>query len=216
MVEILLDDPGLVENAEDGMSCFHACVQMIMRTQKTAEVFSFADIDKILRRKPGKYSWEYAVLTELVKRKFDVKLIQTFNLERFIDNPEDYLIEYFGEEAGKNQIENSQLDEVIEDAKNFLSSGCEVVQNRVPNLEDVRDLLKEGYFLIPIINQKILQSDPGYVAHSIVLFGFSNRGVRFHNPGPPATRASEIDWTLFEKAWSSPSESARSLIAVRP
>jgi hypothetical protein len=218
MVEILLDDPGLVENAADGTACFHACIQMAMRLKKTADVPSFQDMDQMMRRAPGKYAWEYALLSELIRRNFAVKFIQNFDLQKFVEEPEGYLLEFYGQEAGKIQIENSDLDTVVEDAKNFLecASNHRCLEQRTPSLDDVKGLLRQGYLLIPLINQRILQADPGYAAHYIVIFGFSDRGVRIHNPGPPATRASEIDWTLFERAWSSPQESARNLIAIRP
>ena len=34
-LEISLRDPGLVENSADGMSCLHACIQMIQRASSS-------------------------------------------------------------------------------------------------------------------------------------------------------------------------------------
>jgi hypothetical protein len=77
MSDILLNDPGLVENAADGANCMYACMQMVMRTKPNGRVFSFEEIDKILRRKPGYYSWGYAIHTAVARKGFDVKDIGT-------------------------------------------------------------------------------------------------------------------------------------------
>jgi len=216
-METVLQDPGLVENDSDGMSCFLACTQMVMRSRNGAAVPSFDELGKIIRRKTGEYSWEYAMLSYLSHHGFHVKYITTFDVERLYKEKEKYLYEYLGAEAAQDQIVNSNMSAVYEDAKTFAGELSDVVRDvRVPTCDDIKQLLSDGYYLIPYVNQKILQSNDGYAAHMIVLYGYSDRGVRIHNPGPPPTRASEIAWDLFVRAWSSPSEAARILMAVKP
>lgn len=215
-MEFNLPNPGLVENDSDGTSCFLACIQMIMRRKNGGEVYSFKKLSEIIRRKEGEYSWEYGMLAKLADMNFSVKFISTFDLKRFCEDTIPYMYEYFGDEAAKDQIENSNMNNAVEDSRLFLGNKNSDIDRRIPEREDITSLIKNGYYLIPYVNQKIFQADPGYVAHTVLLYGFSDRGVRMHNPGPPATEASEIAWDLFEKAWSSPSRDSRILMAIKP
>jgi hypothetical protein len=214
-MEYNLLNPGLVENDADGTSCFLACAQMVMRAKRGGSVLSFHELSKLIRRKEG-YSWEYAILSYLADDGFQVKFITSFDLRRLYTEKAEYMYEYFGKEAAADQLKHSNMENVYADAMRFVENTNVTVELRVPQKEDLVSLLKTGYYLIPYINQKILQADAGYVSHTVVVYGYSERGVRFHNPGPPATCASEITWELFMRAWSSPSENARILVAVKP
>jgi hypothetical protein len=216
MPELLNLNPGLVPNDRDGKSCFLACSQMLLRTQHGVAVPSFDQLSRIIHRKPGQYSWEYAMLTYFASVGFSVRCITTFDLKRLCDEGNSYMYEYFGAEAAEDQIRNSDMDQVRKDMREFLEAPGVDVISRIPEQSDVKSLLAEGFYLIPYVNQRILQADPGYVAHTVFVYGFSSRGVRLHNPGPPATEATEIAWDLFVKAWSSPKDESRILFAARP
>jgi hypothetical protein len=189
---------------------------MLFRTQPGIRVPSFAELDAVLHRKAGEFSWEYPLLNYFADAGFDVRLISAFNLQRFVEEGDAYMYEYFGPEAAENQIRNSDMRRARADTKAFLASLRVTIVPAVPQLADIRSLLLDGFYLIPYVNQRILQADDGYVAHTIFAYGFSPRGVRMHNPGPPATEASEIAWPLFEKAWSSPTAGSRILFAAKP
>ncbi len=214
--ERLLKNPGLVENGPDGASCFHACIQMAMRTKSGGHVYSFQEIDAIQKRSPGFYSWEYAMLDRLSQEGFLCEVISAFSLERFVREGAAYLIEYFGEASAKDQIEHTEdLAAVIDFARQYMMRKTAKYDERIPTLDDVRTAIDNGWYLIPTINQRILQADPDFAMHSVFAYGYSERGVRIHNPGPPATEASEIAWDLFEKTWSSPKESSRQMIKIK-
>jgi hypothetical protein len=71
-------------------------------------------------------------------------MIDVFDTERFILNPSQYIIEFFGDEVGQVQIVNSDLPQVVEDAKYFMKNGIEV-ENRIPTKMDIIKLC--GYCL---------------------------------------------------------------------
>jgi hypothetical protein len=214
--EILNYNPGLVPNDSDGKSCFLACSQMILRTKPGTRVLSFEELGAVIHRRSGEYSWEYAMLTFFSQNGFEVKFISKFDLRRLCDEGNKYMYEFFGTEAAEDQIRNSNMTQALDDARLFLQSSGVQTLCKVPQLADIKQMLNDGFYLIPYVNQRIFQADEGYVAHTILIYGCSSRGVRMHNPGPPATEASEISWKLFEKAWSSPNVDARILFAVRP
>jgi hypothetical protein len=213
MIQTLLD-PGLVLNGPDGMSCFPACIQMVMRSKNGIGVPSFNEMDAISRRSEGKYTWEYALLAYLARCGFQVRLFSLLDLQKLAANPRDYLVEFYGDEVGADQADNSDLAHLSEDVKAFQGEAGAEWKNAIPDDQTVRSEILAGRYVIPIINQRILQADAGYVAHSVVVYGVSNRGVTIHNPGPPATAANEIAWDLFRKAWEYPSPDTRMMISV--
>lgn len=216
MQEVLNFNPGLVPNDVDGASCFLACSQMVLRTTPGKAILSFEELGKIIHRAPGEYSWEYGLLSHFAESGFKVQIISTFDLHRLVAEGNSYMYEYFGQEAADNQIKHSNMVQGIADVKAFLANSKVRLDYRIPQIKDIKSLLMEGFYLIPYLNQRMLQADDGYVAHTVFVYGFSERGVRMHNPGPPATEATEVAWSLFEKAWSSPSDEARVLFAVKP
>lgn len=213
--EIVLPNPGLVENSADAEHCVHACFQMLFRTNRGATVPSFADLDLMMDKVPGKYTWEYALLGSMANSGFDVKIIWEIDVEHLAADPAAFLIKHYGPTVGQEYIDNSDLPSVQRGAVALQRSHA-TIERRSPDVADVVRLLQDGYYLTATINQRVLQADPGYVAHSIVIYGASRRGIRIHNPGPPATEASEITWDLFEKAWAYPTSAARNIMAVRP
>lgn len=216
MKEILLTNPGLVENAPDETSCYLSCIQMVMRTKNGGRVYSFDEMDDIQKRPKGCASWEFALLQHLAREGFDCVMIAAFSLARFVKEGEAYLNEFYGKEAAAYMLDHTDdLSVVIDFARQFLEYPQAKYEERVPTLDDVRKAIDEGFYIIPMINQRILQADPGVAMHSVLIYGYSNRGVRFHNPGPPSTEASEITWEMFDKAWSSPQESSRQLILMK-
>ncbi|MEA2832111.1 MAG: hypothetical protein QOG66_313 [Methylobacteriaceae bacterium] len=216
MSEFRLENPGLVVNGPDGMSCLHACIQMVMRARQTGAVLSFEQIDSILGRTQGMYSFDYAILNHLAGNGFQVQCIQKFDVAKLVETGGSYFTEFYGEEVGADLILNSEIDKGIDAAKEFMRNERIGKAFRVPRLSEIKSLLRKGYYILPIINQRILQADPGYVSHSILVYGYSDRGLRFHNPGPPASEGGEIPWALFEKAWSFPDRDARNILAIRP
>ncbi len=188
---------------------------MLLRTKLGGAVPSFDELSKIIHRREGMYSWEYGMLTYLSQVGFDVKFISEFDLRVSARKRTTICTNFFGAEAAEDQIRNSDMNQAIRDIEEFLRAPGPEIDSRTPQISDVKNLLRDGFYLIPYVNQRIFQCDPGYVAHTIFVYGFSERGIRVHNPGPPATEAAEISWDLFEKAWSSPSQNARILFAAR-
>ena len=215
LMEARLRDPGLVQNDESGMRCLHACVQMAFRAATGLAIPTFERLAQVLNAPEGKYAWSYPLLTFMKKEGFEVKMVEMFDVVQFTERPEKYLIEFLGTEVGEDQIKNSALDRVVEDAKTMIDSGVQI-ELREPTKKDVVNFIADGYYVIPPVNQRVLQADQGYVGHAIFVFGVSERGIRFHNPGPPSTADSEIAWSLFEKAWAFPDAKAKNLFAVKP
>ncbi len=212
----LLPDPGFVPNTPEQIHCFQATLLMALRSRPYEEVPSLADLDKHIGSTPGKYSWPYAGLAYMARRGFKVLLWEAFDPAALLARGEDYILEFYGESAGRDSIAKSDMPALLKAARECLDSATFTRKHEIPRFEDIKNLLRDGYYLNLGVNQKILQGDSGYVGHGIFVFGYTENSIIAHNPGPPSTVASEIPWYLLEKAWSSPNEQARMLYAFRP
>ena len=54
-----------------------------------------------------------------------------------------------------------------------------------------------------------------YVGHSIVVKGYDEENLYFNDPGLPGVENRKVDFKLFEKAWSVPTEQSRNIAAFR-
>lgn len=179
MTEVLLKDPGFVGNGSDGNSCMHACMQMVMRTKPNGRVFSFEEIDKILRRKPGYYSWPYAIHSAVHREGFDIQSIGLFSTERFVEKGASYLYEYHDAEAAEVQIKHADMPTILEDARDFLKH-CDIVsREHLPTVNDIQEALSNGWHVVPLINPKVLLGHPGYAGHFVFVFGFNDQEIIF-------------------------------------
>lgn len=216
-MNVLLDDPGLVENSEYAEHCVHACFQMIFRTRNGGAVPSFGELDRLMNKRPGKYTYEFALLADMPEKGFETRIIWGLDLNQIISDPKSFFLHHYGREVGTETIINTDLDQLREDAKR-LSDNIDkvIIKQRPATKNDLIEHISEGFYIMCTINQRVLQADPGYVAHSIIVFGCSHRGVTIHNPGPPSVKGSEITWDLFDRAWAFPTAAARNILAFRP
>jgi hypothetical protein len=188
---------------------------MALRTGHGVAIPSFDELDIVMRTDPLLYTWQYAIMRILAANNFELKMIESFDVNAFLENKEGYLLSYLGEEVGRDQIEKSDLEIVEHDLRSIMRSQPDVFVTKEPSLTDLENHIRDGWYCLCNVNQKILQADEGYVGHMLFVYGTSWRGPRLHNPGPPASRGTEIAWDLFNRAWSYPTSNARNLLAVR-
>lgn len=212
----ILPDPGFVPNTGDNMHCFQATLLMAMRTRPHSSIPSVEELDMAIGTTKGKYSWPYAGLALLHDIGFDVLLWEAFDPAELIAIGEQYILDFFGEQVGADQIANSDVPKLIDDAKSCLSARRLKMLHSIPEFGDLTRLIRDGYYLNVGVNQRILQGDTGYVGHGIFAFGCSEESVIVHNPGPPPQSYSEISRYLLDRAWSYPNRRARTVYAFRP
>ena len=214
MNEVTLQAPYFVPNTDDAEHCLQACASMVLSVLMPTQKFSFKELDEMSDKGEGKYTWPLRILVEFAKYGLGVSIIEPFDYVQFSNDPERYLVRQFGEEVGRDQIVNSDLPSVVRAAEVIISHPLIRVTTRIPTKDDIYELLGRGAYIICNVNQRVLQGDPGYVGHFIVIYGANDQGCLIHNPGPPAKKAEVIEWKLFDAAWSYPSDNARNLMGI--
>lgn len=200
-------------NTPDDTHCFQAVIKMVLKYFWPKRDYSFEELDKITAKVEGMWTWQMAGLVWLQENGFEVKVIEVFDYERFIEEKEKYLLEFYGEEAGEEQIQHSYLPNEFEYARRFIK-GVEI-EKRLPNLSDIQGLVHKGYLVVCLVNAKRLNNKSGYVGHFVLVKGYDRKSLIIHDPGLPAIENRIVPDDIFEKAWADPDEKAKSLWAVR-
>ncbi|MBI2637528.1 MAG: C39 family peptidase [Candidatus Sungbacteria bacterium] len=144
---------------------------------------------------------------------FDVKNIETFDYEKFITFKEQYLYDFYGKEVGESQISHSDINQEFKYAEEFIKKISNEV--RIPTIDDAKRLLEEGYLIICNVNYHVLNNNPGYSGHFVVVKGFDGKKFVLHDPGPPPIENRVVDFETFEKAWAFPDESTKGIMAFK-
>lgn len=200
-------------NSSDDTHCFQACLKMVLKFFLPKQNFSWNDLDKITAYVEGLWTWPTVGLIWLKSKGFDVKNIELFDYEKFNKLKGQYLIDLYGREVGEAQIKHSNIDQEIKYAKEFKKKFD--IEKRIPNIDDIENLLKDNYLLILSVNSNMLDNEPGYTGHFVLVKGFSDLNLILHDPGLPPRKNRTIDFETFERAWAYPDDNSKSLIAVK-
>ena len=201
------------ENTSDDTHCFQASFRMVLKYFLPEKDFTFKELDDITAKKESLWTWPFAGSIWMRENNFEVKSIDCFNFQMFIEKGGQYIIDEYGAEVGEAQIKNSNIAQERKFAKKFLS--CIETEARIPQKEDIQILMSDGYINIVNLNVRALNGREGYAGHSIVITGFDDLGFWFHDPGLPGIKNRYITSDIFEKAWSYPSDKAKNILAFR-
>lgn len=199
-------------NTADNTHCLQASLKMILEHFKPDQILSFEDMDIISAKVEDLWTWQFASTVWMQEQGFEVVDIEVFDFPKFIEKGEDYILEFFGQEAGQVQIKNSKISQEIDYAKKFY----EVIriEKRIPDLDDIKKFLDQGYLLICGIDSGVLDGGE-YAAHAVAVKGYDENSLYVNDPGLPPIENRKVSFELFQKAWSAPSETARNILAFK-
>lgn len=199
-------------NHPDGTHCYQAALSMVL--QGLGEVaYSFDKLDQITGKLPGKWTWPTQSFLWLLDHEFELRLIETFDYEKFGKEGKKYLQDKYGKEVADSQEVNSDLEREQGLALQFAHQ--KILEDRVPEWGDLEQLLKEGFLVICNINANELFHQEGYSGHFVVLLDVTSEEIVLHDPGLPPKPSLKVSKELFEKAWSYPSQESRNLLGIR-
>jgi len=200
-------------NTPDNTHCFQAVLKMASKYFWPGEDYSWEELEKITAKKDGLWTWPMSGLFWLSKRGVELVCVEMFDYEKFIQLKGRYLLEEYGEEVGKAQIENSDIEQEIEVAEEFVK--MVTIKKDIPEIDDLKDFLTQDYLLICNVNSNKLNNRDGYTGHFILIKGFDDDNFYIHNPGLPAAENQSVGYSLFEKAWAYPNDKAKNVFAFK-
>lgn len=167
----------------------------------TGKSFSLAELDKITKRKDGKWTATCQILPYLYDLGLKVKAYSRSELEPCLEG-EPYLRRMFGADADK-VLQFIDVPVFVESVQNSLK--YDLWEKKILTLPELEDHLKEGRPLIVVLDWGIVLGRNGrYQGHTGILVGFDQDSFYFQNSGPLDPQPEmPIPKELFLKAWSS-------------
>lgn len=200
-------------NTGDGTHCFQAVLKMALATFEPDKDYSYEQLDRISQKVEGKWTWPTAAMVWLMERGYEVRLVEEFDYKEFADRGMDYLIDKCGQEVAEAQADNSLIEEERKTAAAFVERAP--VDFRVPSLEDLKQLVEDGWVVICNINAALLHEQSGYTGHFVVITDVDDKEVTLHDPGLPPSPALSVELATFEHAWGYPSTTDKNVLAIR-
>lgn len=162
----------------------------------------------------GLWAWPTAALLWLTENGFTVHNVETFSYEDFAHLGGEYLLEYFGQKVGQEQIGHSDIDQEIGFAKAFTQNISSEI--RIPGIVDLQQSLDDGQLPCCNVNSRKLNNKDGYSGHFVVITGYDDDNLTIHDPGLPPQKDRIVSKELFEQAWAYPSDKAKNFFAIKP
>jgi len=180
------------------------------------EKLSLQDAEKMTNFVDGKPTWPFKSMLSFAKSGFKVMNIEDFAIDIFIIDPI---------KAIKIQISDEKIADTIISISNIqqekmLATECKSHPNinffqKIPELDDIKKLINEGYFLICNVNYWSLLNEDKYAGHFVIIEDITNTHILLQNPGLPPIKDQNVTHEQFLKAWRYPDKKAANIIAVR-
>ncbi len=200
-------------NTPDDTHCFQAAIKSVLKYFLPEKEFSFKKLEKMSAKKEGLWTWATAMMINLHKMGFDLVDIDTFNIQKFIKNGGEYLIEKYGKEVGNAQIEHSDINQEKRLFRKYLP--LHIHKTTLPSVSDIKKLVDHGYLVVCLVNSYALNAEKRYAGHFVVIFDYDANNLYMHDPGLPPRPNRKVNFKQFLKAWEYPDKKARNLTAYK-
>ncbi len=201
-------------NTKEGTHCFQACLKMILKYFVPEREFLWEELNKISEKKEGLWTWSMGAIIWFQENGFEAVNVEVFDYQKFIKKGKEYLAEMYGREAaGKTDIK-ADIEQGREQSKKFLEKIK--IQKRIPEKEEIFDLMEDGYIIMVQVNSMILNKREGYAGHFVVVKGWDDENFIINDPGGfPGIEDRKVSFEVFEKAWGYPGERNKGIMGFR-
>lgn len=197
----------------DNTHCFQSVLKMIRKHDFPNEDMSWQELEEFTGKKPGLWTWTTRGLVAMKQLGYDVIDWREFDYERFAERGGEYLMERYGSEMGKAQIEHCEVPYEMENAREL--GAILKTRQGLPTWKDMAMLLDQGYLVVCNVNSKALNGQPGYSGHFVLIYYLDDALIDMHDPGPPPQESRRISQDDFLRAWDYPSSKERNLMAFK-
>lgn len=200
-------------NTSDNTHCYQAVVKMILKYYFPDEEYSWQRLDTMTGKKEGLWTWPMMGWVSMAEKGLEVQYIGTFDYKKFVDDGEEYLIDRYGEEVGREQIAHSDIDYEREVSKRLISGFDQV--NRIPDYNEIGERLRDGWLVLTNVNYYSLYGKSGYAGHFVLILEVGENYVLVHDPGLTHKPNEMISSDKFMNAWNYSGKVNRWLTLVR-
>jgi hypothetical protein len=193
-----LDIP-FYKNEGDGNQCMQVAMQSVIKHFLNKE-YSREELDKLTGRKPNLWTWTPQVVPVLYDIGLNLRFYSKTDLKPLLEG-EIFIKEHFGKDADKI-LKFTDVTVLVESVKKLLE--YDLFERKILSPEEIELHIEKCHALIFIIdNNKITDAEKLYQGHYVVMTGFDEENVFYHDSGPVNPEADKkIPKTTFMEAWN--------------
>ncbi len=181
-----------------GVHCLEISIKMLLGYFYPKDEYTIKDLETITQKQYGKGSWSTAYSLWFIEHNFEVVHVSEFDFEKFKNNGIEHIRQVYGDEVADWQKLNTdyktalnQIDEYIKFIK---------IEKRKPLVKDIVKCMQKGYVARVSVDSGYLNNTNNYEGHSVIVVGFDENNVWFHDPGLPAFKNRKITKEKFQIA----------------
>ncbi len=140
------------------------------------------------------------MIVNLQKMGIEARLVDGLDYKRFSKEGGKYLKWEYGSYVAGRQIEMSDIESEMENAKEMVRRG--LWTKRKVGFKEVEALMNDGWIILAHVNSRVLNHRKGYSGHIVVVVGHTKNYVYIHNPGNPPEPNQKVSRKIFNKAYS--------------
>lgn len=195
---MILDVP-FYENTGDGNQCMQVAMKSVLK-HFLGKDYSLKALDKLTGRKKGYWTWTSQIAAVLYDLGLDLKFYSKTDLKPFLKG-EAFIRKRFGKDAYKI-LKFTDLPAVTKSIKKSKKYG--IFKKRKLSFEEVEFGIEQGYVPLMLIDwNKIAGRRDLYQGHFVVVTGFDEKHVYYHESGPKNPQQHrKVSKATFVKAWN--------------
>lgn len=116
--------------------------------------FSWAELDKLTHKVPGKGTWWLPAIVELNAMGLQTVHIGTFDYKKFHKDSKNYVLSFFSPEVAQWHLEKSDLVEIMPFIPKFVKNVSQ--STRPASIADLDRLIDEGWLVSINVNSRTL------------------------------------------------------------
>jgi hypothetical protein len=195
----ILKVPFYANTSGDGNQCYQVAMQSTLKYFLGKE-FSLEELDKLTRRKDGKWTATSQIVPTLYDLGLNVKLYSKSDLEPALAG-ESYLKKMFGDDYEK-VVKFIDVEVFVDSVKHLMKYG--LFEKRILDMDEIEEHIRNDHVLLVPLDWSIILGRTGpYQGHFGVITGFDDENIYFHNSGPKDPEPDmKIPKGTFIRAWN--------------
>jgi len=213
--------PPYYENFDE-THCFQCGLRGALEYFNPQKMWTWEELEELSGKKPGMGTWMFKTAADLPGLGYEVVLITDIDLIRLADEKEKYIIEFFGKEGAEFSLQYSDMEfEEANIRKAIANKSSFTFKHRSFTADDIRELLQQGFMVMPTFSSDVLYGNSGPIDHSVLIYAQDGDEVIFHENGGftdnqyPIGPSKRLPIYQFVKA-ASANGKMEGLIAIRP
>jgi len=186
-------------NDKDGKQCMQVAMKIVLKHFLDKDYY-LEELDRLTKRKKDKWTWTPQIVSVLYDIGLDVKYYSSVDLKDMLEG-EGYVRKVMGDDAEK-VLKFMDVPVVVDSIKKLLE--YDIFEKKNLKFKEVEDFMKRRAVPMMLIDYSKFSGNKGYNGHFVVVTGFDDSSVYYHETGPKNIEANKkVSKKKFVDAWNS-------------